>query len=495
MSRLTRLLWPRSLAGRLVLLLVATLAAAQVLLVTVLQTEHDSVVVGIVRGQALSQTVTLARLITSMPDADADRLAGAFISRGTCAWVSDEPPAPHVMTRTEEALAALLARRLHGLGGPPLVEIETGGNWDRACAERAAEDQPWGRREAISGPGSASGTAPGAAASVRPVRSGFGVVGLSVPLPDGRWLHMNALVGLPSIWSRPTLLSFLISALAVSLVTIACVRLQTRSLRSLADASERFGRGESVPPLDVRGPAEVAAATLAFNTMQQRLSQFVRDRMRLLAAISHDLRTPLTTLRLKAEFVDDAEVRADIVATIDELVAICEATLAFTRAEATSEATRIEAIDTLCADVVEEFAGVGADAHMLDSARVELPCRPVAMRRAVRNLVDNAVRYGGRTDVCVLEPSPGSVTIRVDDDGPGLPEDRLEEAFEPFVRLEPSRSAETGGIGLGLAIARSIVKAHGGELTLANRAGGGLRAEITLPTAGNAGPPARMTQA
>ncbi|MFG1299711.1 ATP-binding protein [Xanthobacter sp. V3C-3] len=483
LARLTRLVWPRSLAGRLVLLLVATLAAAQVLLVTVLQTEHDSVVVGIVRGQALSQTVTLARLITTMPTADADHLASAFVSRGTCAWVSDEPPPPHAMTRAEEGLASLLARRLHGLGsGRPLVHIETGGSWDRACADRAAEDQPWGRRDAASGPAPASPPP----AAVQPVRSGFGVVGLSVPLSDQRWLHMNALVGLPSIWSRPTVLSFLISAFAVSLVTVACVRLQTRSLRSLADASERFGRGESVPPLDVRGPAEVAAATLAFNTMQQRLSQFVRDRMRLLAAISHDLRTPLTTLRLKAEFVDDAEVRADIVATIDEVVAICEATLAFTRAEATSETTRIEALDTLCADVVEEFASVGADARMLESARVQLPCRPVAMRRAVRNLIDNAVRYGRRADVSVLEPAPGTVVIRVEDEGPGLPEDRLEEAFEPFVRLEPSRSAETGGIGLGLAIARSIVKAHGGELTLANRAGGGLRAEITLPTAGTA---------
>lgn len=471
---LLRLLWPNSLAGRLVLLLVATLALAQVLLVVVLQNEHDAVVAGIVRGQALSQTVTLTRLIETMPEQQADRLAGAFTTRGTCAWVSTEPPAPHEMTPTEDGLARLLARRLHGVGsGSPAVHIDTEGLWDRRCPERSSEDFPWLRR-------STGGTA-------QPLRPGFGVVALSVPISGQRWLHVDAVVGLPGIWSRPIVLSFLISALAVSLVTIACVRLQTRSLRSLADASERFGRGESIPPLDVRGPSEVAAATRAFNTMQQRLSQFVRDRMRLLAAISHDLRTPLTTLRLKAEFVDDAEVRNDIVATIDELVAICEATLAFTRAEATSEETKTVVIADLCAEVVEEFASVGADAQLADGAvQVRLPCRPVAMRRALRNLVDNAVRYGRRAAVSVSASTVGTISIRVDDAGPGLPEDRLEEAFQPFVRLEPSRSSETGGIGLGLAIARSIVKAHGGELTLANRPEGGLRAEIVLPTAGSA---------
>ncbi|MFG1186813.1 MULTISPECIES: ATP-binding protein [Xanthobacter] len=471
-NRLLRFLWPGSLAGRLVLLLVATLALAQVLLVLVLQSEHDAVVAGIVRGQALSQTVTLTRLIESMPQEQADRLAGAFTTRGTCAWVSADPPDPHEMTSTEEGLARLLSRRLHGVGnGAPAVHIDTDGQWDSRCPERSSEDFPWLRR--------------GTGGPSRPLRPGLGVVALSVPLSGQRWLHVDAVVGLPGIWSRPIVLSFLISALAVSLVTVACVRFQTRSLRSLADASERFGRGESVPPLDVRGPSEVAAATRAFNTMQQRLSQFVRDRMRLLAAISHDLRTPLTTLRLKAEFVDDVEVRNDIVATIDELVAICEATLAFTRAEATSEETRTVDIADLCADVVEEFAGVGADAGMADqmAAHVLLPCRPVAMRRALRNLVDNAVRYGRRAEVTVGQTGPGTVSIRVEDDGPGLPEDRFEDAFQPFVRLEPSRSSETGGIGLGLAIARSIVKAHGGELTLANRPGGGLRAEIVLPTA------------
>lgn len=477
MSRLARLLWPKSLAGRLVLLLVATLALAQLLLVLVLQTEHDSVIVGIVRGQALSQTVTLTRLIETMPPEDAGRLAGAFASRGACATVSLQPPVRRPPTRAEESLANLLARRLHSLGtAAPEVHIDTDGAWEQRCPRRQRPGSTRPRNETDEG-----------ASQPERQRTGFGMVAMSVPLSAGRWLHMNTLVSLPPIWNRPALLSFLISSLAVSCVTIACVRFQTRSLRSLVDASERLGRGENVAVLDVRGPTEVAAATFAFNTMQQRLSQFVRDRMRLLAAISHDLRTPLTTLRLKAEFVDDPEVRADIVATIDELVAICEATLAFTRAEATSEATQTVDLDALCADVVEEYASVGGDAQMTDGVHVLLPCRPVAVRRALRNLVDNAVRYGRSARVTTLQSTPGTVSIRVDDEGPGLEEAQLEEAFAPFVRFEPSRSSDTGGMGLGLAIARSIVKAHGGELTLANRPGGGLRAEIVLPTAGTAG--------
>lgn len=486
MSRLARILWPRSLAGRLVLLLVATLAVAQMVLILVLQNEHDGVVVGIVRGQALSQTVTLARLIETMPSEDAGRLASAFSSRFACASVTTQPPDARPMSRAEEGLANLLSRRLHGVGeGRPEVRIDTDGAWEGRCPPRLRDEAPWVRRDAAAPPAPPApreGSAP-PAPSESTLRTGFGMVALSVPLSGGRWIHMNSLVGLPTVWSRPTFLSFLISALAVSCVAVMCVRLQTRSLRSLADASERFGRGEEVAALDVRGPAEVMAATLAFNTMQQRLSQFVRDRMRLLAAISHDLRTPLTTLRLKAEFVEEAEVRDDIIATIDELAAICEATLAFTRAEATSEATQTVELDALCSDVVEEFASVGADARITEGANAFLACRPVALRRALRNIIDNAVRYGGRAWVSTQRPSPGTVSIRVEDGGPGLREDQLAEAFEPFVRFEPSRSNETGGMGLGLAIARSIVKAHGGELTLANRPGGGLLAEISLPTA------------
>ena len=248
----------------------------------------------------------------------------------------------------------------------------------------------------------------------------------------------------------------------------------------MAEASERLGRGESVPPLSTTGPSEVAAAARAFNTMQERLGAFIRDRLKLLAGVSHDLRTPLTTLRLKAEFIDDEAVREDVVTTIDEMTAICEATLAFTRAEAATEATETVDLPKLVEEIVEPFRLAGENVVFAPSQPFDFLCRPVSLKRAVRNLIENAVRYGGGARVSAFRASD-AVGIRIEDDGPGLPEDQIEDAFKPFVRLEASRSMETGGIGLGLAIARSIVKAHGGSLTLANRSQGGLRAEIRLP--------------
>ncbi|WP_291392107.1 ATP-binding protein [Devosia sp.] len=306
---------------------------------------------------------------------------------------------------------------------------------------------------------------------------------VEVPLLDGRWLVMRTAVNLPDEPNRLALVSFVVSALAVGLVTIWAVRGQTRQLRALAEASERFGRGEQVEPLPLSGPSEVTAATRAFNTMQQRLSQFIAERMRLLAGISHDLRTPLTTLRLKAELLEDATARDDLIATIDELSRISEATLAFTRAEAANEETVPLDLAELLGELIGEFQLNGAD---VAGSRIEstvAPCRPVALKRAVRNLVENAVRYGGSARLNLYRAGDEAV-IEVTDTGPGIPPDRIVDAFKPFVRLEPSRNAETGGIGLGLAIAQGIVHAHGGSIDLANRATGrGLVAKIHLPIA------------
>lgn len=487
---------PASLAARLVLMLVVALALAQVLLVLLLRSQQDNVIEGIIRGQALSRAVTLARLLDAHPTADGERLADAFATRDSCARVTTEPPPAHEMTAVEQGLADLLARRLHGVeAGPPEVEIAPIGPRAHPCGEAAAIP----RWRSAGGPPREVRERDGRERESREregrerdaftfsgVFSGFGqpriaAVAITVPLSGGRTMVVRSAVGVPHAWNRVTFLSFLMSSLAAALVAVVVVRSQTRSLRALADASERFGRGEKVAPLDASGPSEVAAAIRAFNTMQDRLSLFIRDRLRLLAGISHDLRTPLTTLRLKAEFIDDEAVRDDIIATIDELTAICEATLAFTRAEAATEETQHLDLRAMCTEVAEEFGLSGADVTAAAGAPVSVACRPVALKRAVRNLVENAVRYGERARLGVERHGDGAVSITVDDEGPGLPADRMEDAFKPFVRLEDSRSTETGGLGLGLAIARSIVAAHGGELTLANREEGGLRAEIRLP--------------
>ncbi len=470
MTRLVRL-WPRGLAGRLVVMLVAALALAQLALILILRMQQDAFVDSIVHGEAMNQTVALARLLTLYPPEDGDRIAKAFGSRSSCVLIGTAPPAADAPNPAERNLADLLAQRLHGIdAGAPSVAIEPLGHEDHPCPRVDRREEGAGQSERMR-PSPESGTKR---------RGRIAAVAMTVPLADGRFATLRSAVDLPGGLNRAAILSFLLSSLAVAIVALVAIRRETGSLRSLADASERFGRGEAVPRLPELGPAEVVAATHAFNTMQQRLSEFMRDRLRVLASISHDLRTPLTTLRLKAEFIEDEDVRDDIIATIDELTVICEATLAFTRAEATAEETQRIAIDGLMRDVAEEFRLAGADVSEAGLSPVVYPCRPVALKRALRNLVENAVRYGGGARL-TMQSSSEALAIVVEDDGPGLPPDRIEDAFQPFVRLEPSRSVETGGIGLGLAIARSIVRAHGGTLTLENRSEGGLRAEIRLP--------------
>nr|WP_281379136.1 ATP-binding protein [Chthonobacter rhizosphaerae] len=260
------------------------------------------------------------------------------------------------------------------------------------------------------------------------------------------------------------------------------VRRITRPLRDLARAADRMGRGETVDALPETGPEEVRRTVHAFNAMHDRVRRFVADRTRMLAAISHDLRTPLTSLRLRAEFVDDPDVRDRIVETVDEMSRMTEATLAFARDDALAEESHRTDLAALVTAVADDFADLGHPVTVTGPDKLELEVRPVSLRRAVRNLVENAVRYGACARLTV-EATPTEALILVDDDGPGIPADRLEEVFEPFVRLEASRNQDTGGVGLGLSTARSIVRRHGGDLTLANREGGGLRATIRLPRA------------
>ena len=259
-----------------------------------------------------------------------------------------------------------------------------------------------------------------------------------------------------------------VTAAALSLIVTLMVRRITRPMAELAAAAERLGRGETVPAIAEHGPLDIRQTMRAFNRMRGRLQRFVQDRTRMLAAISHDLRTPITTLRLRAEFVDDEETRAKILETLDEMQRMIEATLAFAREEAAAEDTRTVDLAALVESVAADLADLGQEVAFSGPERLPYACRPIGLKRAVRNLIENAVAYGERARV-TLEPAAVAVRIVIEDDGPGIPEADFERVFAPFVRLEESRSRETGGIGLGMAIARSIVRGHGGDIELANR--------------------------
>ncbi len=255
----------------------------------------------------------------------------------------------------------------------------------------------------------------------------------------------------------------------------------TGPLRRLVSAADRLGRGEDVANLPMAGPTEVRDLTSTFNRMQDRLSRFVADRTRLLAALGHDLRSPLTAMRVRAEMVDDEETRESLVTSVEEMQTMVEATLEFAKGLAGSEEPEVVDVgaflDTLRTDMLTPFELDGGP-----SVRARI--RPHALRRALRNVIENAVRYGGNARVG-HSATDHEFIITIDDDGPGIPTAELQRVFDPFFRLEQSRSMETGGHGLGLSIARTIIRAHGGDIALSNRDSGGLRATIAIPFAEN----------
>ena len=253
-----------------------------------------------------------------------------------------------------------------------------------------------------------------------------------------------------------------------------------RPLGQLTQSAQQFARTGSADPVEERGPGDVRELTMAFNAMRSRIFAMLDEKDRMLGAIGHDLRTPLASLRVRAESVEDEGERARMSQTIDEMNRMLEDILSLARAGRSSEAPQKVDLSALADAVVEDFIELGSPAEMADSERAVASVRPEQIRRALRNLIENAIVYGERAHVSVVRED-GAIRLVVADDGPGIAEDRMEEMMEPFTRLEGSRNRETGGAGLGLALVRAIMAEHGGALKLVNRAGGGLEASLVLP--------------
>ncbi|PYC46614.1 two-component sensor histidine kinase [Litorivita pollutaquae] len=305
---------------------------------------------------------------------------------------------------------------------------------------------------------------------------------VSIAIAGGRWLNVATRFERPPIqWSWASTLSFVLTSVVLLLAVFwfGLTRL-TRPLNELAASAEKFGRGGGQGPIAPVGPTEVRDLTIAFNDMQARLARFVTDRTQMLAALAHDLRTPLTALRVRAEMVDDPETKDGIATSLEEMQEMVEATLAYARGVGQGE--ELQRVDV--AEYLSElYKNTQGDLDLQVGPEAVVQIKPMAMRRALRNLIDNAQRYG-RYPVLSWDVSGASVEIRVDDCGPGIPENRIREAFQPYQRIEQSRSLDTGGHGLGLSIARSIVLEHGGTIDLSNRDEGGLRARVMLPLTG-----------
>lgn len=310
---------------------------------------------------------------------------------------------------------------------------------------------------------------------------GFRDLQVAMPLSDGQWLSFaTSLPDSGPAFSGQFLVSMAVMAIIILGVSIWVVRRVTAPLASLAGAAERLGRDVTAQPLPETGTIETRQASRAFNDMQVRLRNLIENRTRLLAAISHDLRTPLTLLRLRAENIGDQEERGKVLGTISEMDSMIEATLKFARDDAVAEPLRPTDVSALLQSIIDDMSDAGLPVTMASVEPVIYECRTVELKRALTNLIDNAVKYGKEAHAAITS-TPKQVEITIDDEGLGIPESELSRVFEPFYRIEKSRSRETGGIGLGLSIAQSIIQSHGGTLKLTNRPSGGVRAFVILP--------------
>lgn len=453
---------PRTLFGQTLLILLAGLAVSH-LIGAWLYTADREEAVRAIGGLGLAQRVSnITQLVASAPAEWRERIVASSSDPTFRVLLSATPPAAagSMDDPAARAVADFLTNRLPE-GTAQQIRV-------------AIADMP--------GPPFAQGH--GHAMRMGPMMHAAGAwrgLEVAVQIAGGQWLSFASVVPEtgPAV-SYQFILSMAVMAVIILAVSIWAVRRVTAPLGTIAVAAERLGKDIAATPLAEIGTVEMRQAASAFNGMQARLRRFVEDRTRMLAAISHDLRTPLTSLRLSAEDVEGAAERERMLAAIDEMTVMIEATLAFARDEAASVPRRRIDLTALVASIIDDMAAAGRAVTMASVPSVICECEPGALKRAVSNLIDNAVKYGKAAHVSIHTP-PGAVEISIEDEGPGIPPEELTRVFQPFYRLEQSRSRDTGGIGLGLAIALSVVQAHGGEIVLANRPEGGLRATVKLP--------------
>ena len=445
-------LWNRSVFAQTSIVLCGALLAAQGIAFWLFCGERAATLREAAKAGFVDTIRLSAAALSAPPPGDAERFL----------WLSDERPG---VVPTADAPSELLARLAPG--GLALAS-PIGAARANAPSARPTELDWW-----PAGP-------TGVELALHP--SGAGYVA-SLELGNGK--RLNGLFATPA-WTSPLASqNWTLHAVTLALMVLASVLLSRRltgPMRRFADAADRVGRGRRVA-LPAGGPSEVRRTAEAFDAMQRRILALVEDRTHLLSAIGHDLRTPLTSARLRAHLVDETRLRTRLLGDLDRLEAITESALDLVRGIAEEPAVRID-LHALLGEIAADRREAGGDASLAPAdAPLLVACRPVMLRRAVTNLVDNAVLHGGGVaELSVRREASGEIAILVRDRGEGIDEVRLEEAFEPFRRLEGSRSRATGGTGLGLALARSVARRHGGDVTLARADDGpGLVATLRLP--------------
>ncbi len=461
-------LFPKSLFGQTLLVLVGGLIMS-LLMGSWIYTLDREQAVRAVGGLAAAQRISnLTKLVQDTPREGRERIVAGLSDQTFRISLSTQPP-----TTVPNDDEAAVARAIKDF----LVDQLSLGPGQQPRVSASVPDSP-----IFGGGGPMMGRGP-----MMHSFGGFGRFGdfrdlrVAIPLADGQWLSIaTALPEGGLTFSPQFLLSMGIMAAVIFAVSFWAVRRVTAPLAAVSMAAERLGNDLNAPPMPETGTIETRQASRAFNNMQSRLRSLIDNRTRMLAAISHDLRTPLTLLRLRAEHVEDTQERDKMLASIAEMDSMIGETLQFARDSANTETRRPTDIAALVQSIVDDMADVGMPVKMQQAEPVVYDCRPDALKRAIRNLLDNAVTYGKAASVAI-QATRESIEINIDDEGPGIPGKELSRVFDPFYRLEESRSRETGGVGLGLAIAQSIVQSHRGDIVLRNQPSGGLRAQIVLP--------------
>lgn len=458
---------PQSLFGRLLAGLLAAVGLALIIIVALIVRERRDLALWRSGAWSAANTIADTSIDLTKLDGEARRAQVEEFRTQRRLVESMRPRPPHPRKETMRIQQAFADKVRAQLGPGYEVSITNArGRWRDVIPVAGNVQPPEGRTPPDGGPPN--------------FRSPDAWYDVTVTLPDGESIVFRTLAPQPgpplprAIFINLALLTGLL-ALAMYVMT----RTITRPLSDLARAADAVGRGETHPPLPERGARELRDATHAFNTMQERLHRYLDSRTRVLAAMSHDLRTPLTRLRLRAEAMDDTQAQARFVADIDEMSRMVTGALNMFKGLNDEEPASKVVVDELLAELQKEFSELGASFVMQGHSRGPLLAKRQSLKRCFSNLLHNAVKYG--TNVVVTVSDGHELTIAIADDGPGIPADDLERVFEPFYRVEASRNRDTGGTGLGLSIARDIVQAHGGSITLSNRPGGGLEAIVRLP--------------
>jgi signal transduction histidine kinase len=390
-----------------------------------------------------------------------------------------------------KVIAQIDGRHLRVMLSPQPVEVAGGFEehdaYEAAFQEllRAQLGEPWPLRVEIT-PG-AGGAPPAGPVALWLARryyfllpGAFSIVA-QVELEDGTVAVFTAVVPQEPLSRLETLVPQLLLVAVLSFALAALlVYTMTRSLNRLARAADDLGAHPDGPPIQEAGSSEIRRVIAAFNRMQRRVREHLVERTRLLGAISHDLRTPITRLRLRTEMLADREVGARMQRDLDEMEAMVGSTLEFFRGQEGDPPRLPVDIGALVDSVVEDRRDVGQLIGLSGEARAPYPGNARTLRRCLDNLIENALRYGGGAEISLAD-SAAQLRIAVRDHGPGVPESDLQRVFEPYFRLDPSRNPASGGVGLGLSVARNIARWHGGDIELANAPGGGLVATIVLP--------------